>query len=219
MLSSGEALVDEIELAAREVISRAGQPDAVGIGVPSQIEFATGTRRDEREHPARRLPLREELGRRFGVPVYVDNDANCAALAEAHIAGAVPPALVMLTLGTGVGGGVVIDGHVTFRGATGLGAELGHIVDQPGRPAVPRQLPEPRLPGGATAAGQALERDATELVARQARQPPARAARRRARQGRPGAPARGGRPTTATPTPSRCSEKLGACSAWASRTT
>ena len=62
------------------------------------------------------MPLREELGRRFGVPVFVDNDANCAALAEAHILG--EKHLVMLTLGTGVGGGVVIDG-MTFGARTG----------------------------------------------------------------------------------------------------
>ena len=78
--------------------------------------------------PLEGVPLREELGRRFGVPVFVDNDANCAALAEAQLVPD-PPAehLVMLTLGTGVGGGIIIDGRIE-RGHIGLGAELGHVI-------------------------------------------------------------------------------------------
>ena len=149
MLTSGEALVDEIELAAREVIARAGQPVAVGIGVPSQIDFATGRVITSVNIPLAGFNLREDLGTRLGLPVYVDNDANCAALAEAHHAeGGPSKLLVMYTIGTGVGGGVVIDGHV-FRGATGLGAELGPRRDPGGRPGVPGQLPEPRLHGGA----------------------------------------------------------------------
>ena len=72
------------------------------------------------------------------MPVYVDNDANCAALAEAELVDGGPARhLLMLTLGTGVGGGVVIDGAI-FRGATGLGAELGHMVVQADGPRLPR---------------------------------------------------------------------------------
>src|SRR5439155_20937111 len=78
--------------------------------------------------PLEGVALRDELEHRFGVPVFVDNDANCAALAEAALVDGGPARyLVMLTLGTGVGGGVIIDGNI-FRGATGLGAELGHMV-------------------------------------------------------------------------------------------
>src|SRR4029077_9429617 len=127
-LTSTAGLLDGIEALLREVIEREGEPVAVGVGVPSQIDFATGTVVASVNIPLEGVPLRDELERRFGVPVFVDNDANCAALAEAELVDDAPARhLVMLTLGTGVGGGVVIDGSV-FRGATGLGAELGHMV-------------------------------------------------------------------------------------------
>jgi glucokinase len=127
-LSSTEALIGGIEVLAREVIDRDGPPEAIGVGVPSQIDFATGTVIASVNIPLEGVPLRDELQSRFGVPVFVDNDANVAALAEAQwIEGGPAQHLLMLTLGTGVGGGVIIDGKV-FRGATGLGAELGHMV-------------------------------------------------------------------------------------------
>jgi glucokinase len=160
ILVSADALLDGVEHAVREVIRGAGQPEAIGVGVPSQIEFATGTVETSVNIPLTGVPLREELGRRFGVPVVVDNDANCAALAEAHMLGV--SHLVMLTLGTGVGGGVVIDG-LTFRGADGLGAELGHIAVNPDGPPCPGNCPN-RGCLEAYCSGQALERDATELA-------------------------------------------------------
>jgi glucokinase len=144
----------------RRVIERTGQPEAIGVGVPSQIDYATGTVETSVNIPLAGVPVREELGRRFGVPVFVDNDANCAALAEAHILG--EKHLVMLTLGTGVGGGVVIDGS-TFRGAHGLGAELGHMTLNPDGPPCPGNCPN-RGCIEAYCSGQALQRDATELA-------------------------------------------------------
>ena len=158
--ASAEALLDGVEHVVRGVIAAAGKPEAIGVGVPSQIEFATGTVETSVNIPLMGVPLREELGRRFGVPVVVDNDANCAALAEAHIVGETH--LVMLTLGTGVGGGVVIDG-LTFRGAHGLGAELGHIAVNPDGPPCPGNCPN-RGCLESYCSGQALERDATELA-------------------------------------------------------
>jgi glucokinase len=127
-LSGPDALLDGIEAGVKELTAAVGPPEAIGIGVPSQVHFDTGTVLASVNIPLAGLPLRKELGDRFGVPVFVDNDANCAGLAEAHLVPD-PPAkyLVMLTLGTGVGGGVIIDGRI-FRGATGLGAELGHVV-------------------------------------------------------------------------------------------
>jgi glucokinase len=155
-----DALLDGVEHVVRQVIAEAGQPEAVGVGVPSQIDFATGTVETSVNIPLTGVPLRAELGHRFGLPVFVDNDANCAALAEAHIVGA--SNLVMLTLGTGVGGGVVIDG-LTFRGAHGLGAELGHIAVNPDGPPCPGNCPN-RGCLESYCSGQAIERDATELA-------------------------------------------------------
>jgi glucokinase len=127
-LTDTASLIDGIESLAREVIDRDGRPAAIGVGVPSQIDFATGTVVSSVNIPLEGVPLRAELEERFGVPVFVDNDANCAALAECVLVDGGPAGhLLMLTLGTGVGGGVIID-HNVFRGATGLGAELGHMV-------------------------------------------------------------------------------------------
>jgi glucokinase len=158
--ASTDGLLDGVEHVVHEVMRAAGEPEAIGVGVPSQIDFATGTVETSVNIPLEGVALREELGRRFGVPVFVDNDANCAALAEAHLVGETH--LVMLTLGTGVGGGVVIDG-MTFRGANGLGAELGHIAVNPDGPPCPGSCPN-RGCLESYCSGQALERDATELA-------------------------------------------------------
>jgi glucokinase len=129
-LSDSAALIDGIESLAREVIERDGRPEAIGVGVPSQIDSATGTVVGSVNIPLEGVGLRDELEQRFGVPVFVDNDANVAALAEAQLVDGGPARnLLMLTLGTGVGGGVIIDGLV-FRGGNGLGAELGHMTIQ-----------------------------------------------------------------------------------------
>lgn len=127
-VSRAEAVISGVISAVEDVAVRSGAPAAVGVGLPSQIEFASGTILSSVNIPLEGVRLREELGRRLGVPVFVDNDANCAALAEAQLVPE-PPArhLVMLTLGTGVGGGVVIDGRIE-RGHSGLGAELGHVI-------------------------------------------------------------------------------------------
>ena len=159
-VESTEALLDGIEQTVRRLIERVGEPRAIGVGVPSQIDYATGTVETSVNIPLTGVPLRAELGGRFGVPIFVDNDANCAALAEAHTLG--EDNLVMLTLGTGVGGGVVIGG-MTFRGAHGLGAELGHFTLNPDGPPCPGRCPN-RGCIEAYCSGQALERDATELA-------------------------------------------------------
>ena len=122
---SSEELVEQIIAAVEPVLDSAA---AVGVGVPSAIEFATGRARSGVNVPLEGVPLRQLLRDRLGVPVYVDNDANCAAWAEAHDGDRlVVRDLVMLTVGTGVGGGLVPAGR-PYRGAPGAAAELGHTI-------------------------------------------------------------------------------------------
>jgi glucokinase len=142
-LRDSDALVDQLVTA----IQAAGPADAVGIGIPSVVDWATGAARSSVNIPLQDVPLRQLLRERLGIPVYVDNDAAVAALAEAHDdEGRVAvDTLIMFTVGTGVGGGIVIGGRV-FRGATGAAAEFGHLLIgadlQRGAPA-PTGIPEP----------------------------------------------------------------------------
>ena len=125
-LRSQHALVEQLVHAIEDACGPDTQ--AVGIGVPSLIEFATGRIRSSVNIPLEDVPLRELLTERVGLPVYVENDASCAALAEAFDDGRMAcPHLVMFTVGTGVGGGLVLNGRL-YRGATGTASEVGHTL-------------------------------------------------------------------------------------------
>jgi len=101
---------------------------AVGLGIPSTIDQRSGRAVSSVNIPLADLDVRTWMRDRFGLPVGIDNDANAATLAEwAHGAGRGTRHMVMLTLGTGVGGGLILDGR-PYRGAIGAGAELGHMV-------------------------------------------------------------------------------------------
>ena len=124
--AGGQALIDEIVQAVESV--RSPDTAAVGVGVPSVVEFATGRVKSSVNVKLADVPLRTVLQERLGLPVFVDNDANCAALAEAHEDGRmVSHDLVMFTVGTGVGGGLVLGGRI-YRGATGAAGEVGHTL-------------------------------------------------------------------------------------------
>ncbi len=165
-LSSSAALIDQLVEIVEQV--RGEDPlDAVGIGVPSIVEFATGRVVSSVNIPLVDVPLRAVLGERLpGVQVFVDNDATVAALAEAHDEALqlVSHNLVMITLGTGVGGGIVLGGRI-FRGATGGAGELGHtlIAVDP----TDQSPPSPHFPQPASFEGQgsgrALDRLAAEI--------------------------------------------------------
>jgi glucokinase len=120
--SSQESLLDGLvaavgELAAERVV-------AVGFGVPSQVDQRHGTLGRAVNIPLSDIPFRDLMSERLGLPVALDNDANVAAFAEwARGAGRGTQTMVLLTLGTGVGGGLVLDGK-PYRGW----AEVGHIV-------------------------------------------------------------------------------------------
>ena len=162
---TAEAMVDEI-CAAVEGVSGA-ETVAVGVGVPSVIEFETGRARSSVNVPLRDVPLRDVLGERLGLPVFVDNDATLAALAEAHDGDElVVDDLVMFTIGTGVGGGLVLGGR-PYRGATGAAGELGHMlvaVNLEGGAPEPGDFPQEGSLES-LAAGRALDRLATAAVA------------------------------------------------------
>jgi glucokinase len=102
--------------------------EAVGLGIPCLIDQAAGRAVMAVNLPIEDVPIRDLMSERLGLPVAIDNDANVAALAEQRFGAARGLRhVVLLTLGTGVGGGLVLDGEL-YRGSTGAGAELGHIV-------------------------------------------------------------------------------------------
>src|SRR4051812_30027491 len=157
VLSSSEGLIDQLAGLVREH----GPADAVGIGVPSVIDFATGTARHSVNVPLQDVPLRKILTERLRMPVYVDNDATVAALCEAHDEDLKPVAqsLILFTIGTGVGGGIVLGGRV-YRGATGGAAEMGHqLVGAELADGAPPHSEEAPQPGSLErlAAGRALD--------------------------------------------------------------
>ena len=125
-VSSEEAVLLQVEEAVQELLE--DDIGAIGIGIPSTIDQRRGEAIDSVNIPLSDVPLRDRLHERFDVPVAIENDANAAALAEQrHGAGRGSRQMVMLTLGTGVGGGLILDGEL-YRGAIGAAAELGHIT-------------------------------------------------------------------------------------------
>jgi len=131
-------VMEQIAAAVRAVCDRNGLSAAgvraVGIGCPGPIDVARGLVVVAPNFPGwRDLPVRDTLRGKFGgVPTVLENDANVAAYAEFRVgAGRGAGSLVMITLGTGIGGGIVIDGHV-HRGATDTAGELGHVTVEVG---------------------------------------------------------------------------------------
>jgi len=133
-------IMDDMAELCRSVCAEAGisfeEIDAIGIASPGVANHTDGVIEYANNLPFRRFEICRELGERLGLNnIHVENDANAAAWGEA-IAGAARGTRnsVMITLGTGVGGGVIIDGKV-FSGFNYAGAELGHVViEKGGRP-------------------------------------------------------------------------------------
>jgi glucokinase len=126
---SGGALLDAIAETATVAAKEADGPlAALAVGVPGLVD-GDGVMRFAANLPGvTELPLRAALTERLGVPVTVDNDANAAAWGE-RVAGAGGNAkdLLMITIGTGIGGGIVLGGEL-YRGAHGMAGEIGHFV-------------------------------------------------------------------------------------------
>jgi glucokinase len=129
--SAGESEDELVELLVREVEeARADRPgvETIGMGIPATIDHEKGLAVSAVNLPIENLPIRDLMLERTGLPTFVDNDANVAALAE-HLFGAARGArnAVMLTIGTGIGGGLILGGEI-YRGSSGAGAELGHVA-------------------------------------------------------------------------------------------
>jgi glucokinase len=112
---------------------RAARPqvEAIGVGAAGLVQWPAGLAIWAPHNPYRDLQLRRLLHERTGLPTVVDNDANAAAWAEARFgAGTGSDHMILLTVGTGVGGGMVLGGR-PYRGLSGLGAEFGHMIVAP----------------------------------------------------------------------------------------
>jgi glucokinase len=158
------ALLDIAVDAVQEARDAAGaEIAAVGFGIPSLIDQRTGTAVIAVNLPLANIPFADVMAERLGLPVFVDNDGNVTALAE-HRAGAAQGTseAVVLTIGTGIGGGLILRG-APYRGAIGAGAELGHTVIDMNGPRCQGNCPN-RGCVEALASGTALAREALRIA-------------------------------------------------------
>lgn len=137
-----EAVLETIVEAVEEAREAArGEVLAVGVGVPCLVAPDSGVAMACNHLPLVEVPLRDLLAERLGLPVVVDNDATAALVAEwRYGAGRGARNALILTIGTGVGGGMVVDGRIA-RGASGAAGELGHVVVDEGGPPCPGSCP------------------------------------------------------------------------------
>jgi len=168
--TTAQAVEDGIVEAVRQLTTEGPPVAGVGVAVAGFVDEKRSTLRFAPNLPMRERPLRDLIGPRVGLPVVVENDANAAAWGEFRFGGGRGAQdVVLVTVGTGLGGGVVLGGQL-FRGAFGAAGEFGHIRMVPGG-----------LPCGCGkrgcweqyASGSALIRQARAM----ARQEPGRAAR------------------------------------------
>jgi glucokinase len=133
-----DRIVGLISEVRRDVISRSGGSiedfAGVGIGSPGPLDRSTGTVINTPNLGWRNFPLRDLIANAVGLPATLDNDANCATYGEWWMgAGRNVDTLVGLTLGTGIGGGIVLDGEI-FHGVSDAAGEIGHMtIDSTGR--------------------------------------------------------------------------------------
>lgn len=123
-----DEVLETLAAAVREALQAAPDASAVGFGIPSLVDARRGASLSSVHLPLGHVSFRDVMEQRLGLPVVVDNDGTAAVVGEAR-RGAARGArhVVLLTLGTGIGGGLLLDGRV-YRGSIGAGAELGHLV-------------------------------------------------------------------------------------------
>lgn len=138
-ISNQEMLVRTMVDMIRELAEKVGIPlseiASVGVGVPGAVEIRSGMLLYTCNLPLRNVPLRRLFHKHLRMPLYIENDANCAALGEYYVgAGRDSKRFVMVTLGTGVGGGIIHNGKI-FHGSNGMAGEVGHMsIAYGGRP-------------------------------------------------------------------------------------
>ncbi len=126
-----QEIVADMAALAKEVIAMAGvqtsEVAGVGIGCPGSIDNENGICAYSNNIKMEKADIAGEFKKHFDIPVNLENDANAAALGEYEVNGKGAKSYVFVTLGTGIGGGVILDGKI-FRGHNGVGAEIGHTV-------------------------------------------------------------------------------------------
>ncbi len=129
-----EAVIGDIVNAIKQLKAKCGTEilAGVGIGVPGFILIEEGVIVGSNNLPEfDQFPIRDDIEQKLGTPIFLENDANAAALGEKWMgAGRDVQDLVLLTLGTGVGGGIISDGRVV-HGHVGMAGELGHVTVVP----------------------------------------------------------------------------------------
>jgi glucokinase len=121
-------LLEMIADAVMHIRTMVGHVEAVGFGLPCTFDRRSGIAVQAVHLPVRELRFAAVMQERLGIPVFADNDGNCAALCEVRAGSARGASdAVTITLGTGIGSGIVIGGRL-YRGWMGAGAELGHMV-------------------------------------------------------------------------------------------
>jgi glucokinase len=130
-----DAVMARIERAIRQVWPADGRVTAIGVAAPGPLDPWSGVVFEAPNIPCwEDYPLRDVIQERLGVPTLVGNDANGAALAEQRFgAGQGKRDLIYITVSTGVGGGIIVNGELLL-GAHGLAGEIGHIIVEPDGP-------------------------------------------------------------------------------------
>ena len=129
-------LIENIKRHHKSAIQQGFDVVAVGVGAPGVIQADKGIVVKSPNFPDwNNLPLKDQLEKTLGIPVFLENDANAAALGEQwRGAGQGIRSMILLTLGTGVGGGIILDNKI-WHGADGMAGEIGHMTLIPdGRP-------------------------------------------------------------------------------------
>lgn len=129
-------ILDQMAEMARAVAARVGcswrEVAGVGVGIPGFLDFSQGVAEEVVNLGWKNVSVAREMEERLQVPVALDNDANAAAIGEAWVgAGRGYRHILAVTIGTGIGGGLIVDGQI-YHGANGMAGELGHMVIEPG---------------------------------------------------------------------------------------